>query len=164
MLYSSINTAEEERIIAASAEEKELLSALSELNGYITKSKNTPLPAERNPDFFASREMLLGDHYEIGRLQYRLEDQLSNLPAVNTEEDPEECYQTNADLVMQRLLLFNEAAIREALGTLPVDALFDEDGRLSTDRADFSRGVSVDKLAELMETENLFRYSGERNE
>lgn len=80
---------------------------------------------------------------------------MSGAGTYHDEENYEEYYQTNPDLVLQRILYFNETAISQALGQSPSDFLFEEDGAIRKD-IDFSDGVPVAKLAELVREKGLF--------
>lgn len=131
-----------------------LAEAAKVLIDYIDSNLDPHGSAADNKCFYDIRETWIFD--EIDDLQEALTENLSKLPDISDDEESyEEYYQTNPDLVLQRILYFNETAVSQALGQFPSNFLFEEDGAIRKD-IDFSDGVPVAKLAELVREKGLF--------
>ena len=133
-----------------------LAQASNDLKDYIISNSKYYSCDFSNIEYFYEQRTPIGSSQEIRGLISLLKKDFSNLSETPAQsENWYEYYQNNVDLTIQRLCFFNEAAITSAYGSFPNDCLYNEDGTLDT-CADFSGGIPVSLLAELVRKKGLF--------
>lgn len=132
-----------------------LATGAKDLIDYIESNFSRRFNDPVDNDQFYNRRTLIQSTSRIDELTALLAADFSSLSEDYDEGHWEDYYQNNIDLVIQRLLFFNEASIASAIGLFPSDMLYDEDGHICGD-IDFSSGISVDLLIDLVREKGLF--------